>query len=93
MQLSVIICCHNPRIDYLLRVLKALSEQTLLKERWELLLIDNDCTGHNVFGCGLLCHRAQSLGRSASRAETRSDWFSADRTSNGEHSHLFTEQS
>jgi hypothetical protein len=35
MQLSVIICCHNLRVDYPLRVLKTLSEQTLLKERWE----------------------------------------------------------
>lgn len=41
MQLSVIICTHNPRSDYLLRVLDALKEQTLPKEQWELLLIDN----------------------------------------------------
>ena len=39
LKLSVIICTHNPRSDYLRRVLKALSEQTLLKERWEMLLI------------------------------------------------------
>lgn len=41
MQLSIIICAHNPRPDYLGRVLGALREQTLPKERWELLLIDN----------------------------------------------------
>ena len=39
--LSVIICTHNPRTDYLQRVLGALKTQTLPKERWELLLIDN----------------------------------------------------
>ena len=39
--LSVIICTHNPRPDYLQRVLNALKAQTLPKEEWELLLIDN----------------------------------------------------
>jgi len=41
MNLSVIICTHNPREDYLRRVLDALKAQTLPKEQWELLLIDN----------------------------------------------------
>ncbi len=39
--ISVIICTHNPRPDYLRRVLDALDAQTLPKESWELLLIDN----------------------------------------------------
>ena len=38
---SVIICTHNPRLDYLSRVLTALREQTLPMIEWELLLIDN----------------------------------------------------
>ncbi|MEH2307065.1 glycosyltransferase [Nostoc sp.] len=38
---SVIICTHNPRKDYLDRVLAALKEQTLSINLWELLLIDN----------------------------------------------------
>jgi glycosyltransferase involved in cell wall biosynthesis len=38
---SVIICSHNPRADYLRRVLGALKAQTLPKEQWELLLVDN----------------------------------------------------
>ncbi|MGP0094540.1 MAG: glycosyltransferase [Xanthobacteraceae bacterium] len=38
---SVIICSHNPRADYLGRVLQALAEQTLSKTSWELLLVDN----------------------------------------------------
>jgi glycosyltransferase involved in cell wall biosynthesis len=41
MQLSVIICTHNPRTDYLRRVLDALKTQTLPLAQWELLLIDN----------------------------------------------------
>ncbi|MEI8287837.1 MAG: glycosyltransferase [Verrucomicrobiota bacterium] len=41
MQLSVIICTHNPRKDYLRRTLDALKVQTLPLEHWELLLIDN----------------------------------------------------
>jgi len=40
-QVSVIICTHNPRSDYLRRVLDALKVQTLTKDQWELLLIDN----------------------------------------------------
>ena len=39
--ISVIICTHNPRPDYLWRALEALKQQTLPKEKWELLLIDN----------------------------------------------------
>jgi len=39
--ISVIICTHNPRSDYLNRVLQALDAQTLSKDLWELLLIDN----------------------------------------------------
>ena len=39
--ISVIICTHNPRPDYLRRVLDALKTQTLPLEEWELLLIDN----------------------------------------------------
>jgi glycosyltransferase involved in cell wall biosynthesis len=38
---SIIICTHNPRPHYLGRVLEALRNQTLSSERWELLLVDN----------------------------------------------------
>jgi glycosyltransferase involved in cell wall biosynthesis len=41
MKVSVIICTHNPRTEYLRRVLVALEGQTLPKSEWELLLIDN----------------------------------------------------
>jgi glycosyltransferase involved in cell wall biosynthesis len=40
-ELSVIICTHNPRSDYLRRVLDALKAQTLPREQFELLVIDN----------------------------------------------------
>lgn len=40
-ELSVVICTLNPRPAYLRRVLDALAAQTLPKENWELLLVDN----------------------------------------------------
>ncbi len=39
--LSVIICTYNPRRSYLEKILMALEAQTLLLDKWELLLIDN----------------------------------------------------
>lgn len=39
--LSVIICTHNARADYLRRCVDALRAQTLPLERWELLVVDN----------------------------------------------------
>ena len=41
MKLSVILCTHNPRADYLRRTLDALESQTLGRGDWELLVIDN----------------------------------------------------
>lgn len=38
---SVIICTHNPRPGAFRRVLDSLAAQTLPKEQWELLLVDN----------------------------------------------------
>ncbi len=40
-ELSVITCSHNPRADYLALVIDALKNQTLNKQYWEYLLIDN----------------------------------------------------
>jgi glycosyltransferase involved in cell wall biosynthesis len=37
---SVILCTHNPRPDYLSRVLASLRGQTLPAKQWELLLVD-----------------------------------------------------
>ncbi len=40
-ELSVIICTRNPRHTFLSRVLDSLRAQTLPKNRWDLLLVDN----------------------------------------------------
>jgi hypothetical protein len=42
-QLSVVICTHNPRTDYLDRCLGGLRAQTVSAELWELIVIDNAC--------------------------------------------------
>ena len=41
LQASVIICTHNPRPDYLERCLVALDRQTLSKDFWQLIIVDN----------------------------------------------------
>lgn len=41
LQVSVITCSHNPRADYLTQVIAALQSQTLARQDWEYLLIDN----------------------------------------------------
>ena len=43
-EISVIICTHNPRMDYLDRVLGSLRGQTLSLDRWELVFVDNAST-------------------------------------------------
>lgn len=40
-ELSVILCTHNPRAEYLAEALAALRSQTLAAERWELIVVDN----------------------------------------------------
>lgn len=41
MNLSVVICTHNPRQEHLNRTLEALKAQSLPKEHWELIIVDN----------------------------------------------------
>jgi glycosyltransferase involved in cell wall biosynthesis len=41
MQLSVVIPTHNPRPDYLNRVLDGLARQTLSLQEWEAVIVDN----------------------------------------------------
>ena len=41
MEISVILCAHNPREDFLCKALDALRRQSLPPDRWELLVIDN----------------------------------------------------
>lgn len=40
-KLSVLVCTHNPRMDYLERTLVGLKSQSLSQESWELIVIDN----------------------------------------------------
>jgi len=56
MKLSVLICAHNPRRDYLARVLQALKEQDLPYSEWELLLIDNASRVPLAGSCDLSWH-------------------------------------
>jgi len=41
LKISVILCTHNPREDYLRRTLDALKAQALPQGQWEFLLVDN----------------------------------------------------
>jgi glycosyltransferase involved in cell wall biosynthesis len=74
MVLSVIICTHNPRQQYLARVLGALRNQSLPVEQWELLVIDNASQQPlTAATCDVLWHtrgrivREEELGLSAAR--------------------------
>jgi len=40
-EISVIVCTHNPRRDFLERTLEGLKRQTVPSDQWELLIIDN----------------------------------------------------
>lgn len=42
--ISVILCTHNARPDFLSRTLAALRNQTLARSAWELILVDNAST-------------------------------------------------
>lgn len=73
LQISVITCAHNPRVDYLREVLGALNKQTLAKESWEYLLIDNVSDEPLAFRVDLSWHpnakhvREEKLGLTAAR--------------------------
>lgn len=71
--LSVIICTHNPREDYFRRTLEALKAQTLARDEWELLLVDNASEKPLAGRCDLSWHprsrhvREEELGIAAAR--------------------------
>ena len=41
-RVSVVIPTHNPRMDYLARVIEGLRGQTLEQSAWELVVVDNN---------------------------------------------------
>lgn len=47
LKVSVIICTHNPSYEYFTRVVDSLENQTINKDSWELLVIDNASTNDN----------------------------------------------
>jgi glycosyltransferase involved in cell wall biosynthesis len=55
-RVSVIICTHNPRLDYLERVLDALKAQTFPSDQWDLLLIDNGSAERLTYKIDLSWH-------------------------------------
>lgn len=52
-QLSVVICTHNPRRDYLEQALVALSQQSLSPQHWDLVLVDNGSVENLADGISL----------------------------------------
>jgi glycosyltransferase involved in cell wall biosynthesis len=81
--IAVIICTHNPRPNYLRRVCDALQAQTLPREKWEFLVVDNASEEklENSFDFSwhpdARCIREDELGLTAARlrgiAESRSE--------------------
>src|ERR1700690_1899161 len=57
LSISVIVCTYNPRSEYLCRLLEALDRQTLSKDRWELLLVDNASKDRLELSWNLSWHR------------------------------------
>jgi glycosyltransferase involved in cell wall biosynthesis len=71
--ISVILCTHNPRPDYLGGVLGALQEQTISPDQWELLVVDNASDERLADTCDLSWHpfarhlREDQLGLTSAR--------------------------
>lgn len=55
---SVVICTHNPRQDFLARVLAALETQSLPQDSWELVVVDNASRAPVSLGFDVSWHRA-----------------------------------
>lgn len=54
--LSVIICTHNPRVDYLARTLEGLRLQSFPADQWELIVVDNASAEPVAAGIDLSWH-------------------------------------
>ncbi len=44
-EISVLLCTHNPRPEFVSAAMDGLRAQTLSLERWELIVVDNGSTG------------------------------------------------
>lgn len=81
--ISVIVCTHNPRRDYFARCLAGLAAQTLSREHWELVVVDNASAPRSVAAHDVSWHpgartvREEALGLTPARLrgirETRGD--------------------
>lgn len=82
-KISVVVCTHNPRVEYLTRVIQGLGEQTLSRTEWDLLVVDNASEPPVAARFDLSWHptarhvREEKLGLTPARlrgfAETRSE--------------------
>lgn len=63
--ISVVVCTHNPRLDYFPRVLAALHAQTLPLHEWELIVIDNASALEKAPTAAMLSHPAGRVIREA----------------------------
>ncbi len=61
--LSVVICTHNPRRDYLTATLESLRRQTLPPKDWELIIVDNGSTPALTGTIDLSWHPAGRIAR------------------------------
>jgi len=55
-EISVHICTYNPRPEHIARTLEGLKSQTLPRDRWELLLLDNASTTDTASKADLSWH-------------------------------------
>jgi glycosyltransferase involved in cell wall biosynthesis len=55
--ISVIVCSHNPRPDCLRRTLNSIKGQTLGRDHWELVVVDNGSNTSLSDTCDLSWHR------------------------------------
>jgi len=71
--LSVIICTHNPRPEFIARTLESLKNQSLDKTLWELVIVDNASNPPLLTGIDLNWHprawvvREEQVGLTAAR--------------------------
>ena len=72
-KISLIICTHNPNLDYITKVINSLKSQNFPIENWELILIDNASTNNVIDKADFSWHpnsrvvREEKLGLTSAR--------------------------